>query len=230
MLRRSESTTTSAWTSSAAAISKMVRSAAPLPPDPVDLRVRERDPRQLVGGPHEQDPLDVVRRLGLDHDPLGPVGRARVRVHDDRSKVGEVLDEAGLCRSHDIADRRRVLEARDADHDVRPFEAGDLFSDGRRQHGLRHRAHRTTDAPTAPIRGIVPAYDPRVATAGADRRGSTARASRRADDIGPRPASPVAWSLYDFANTIFSFAVVSSAIGLWLVDDAASASATATSS
>ncbi len=29
----------------------------------------------------------------------------------------------------------------------------------------------------------------------------------------------VAWSLYDFANTIFSFAVVSGAIGLWLVDD-----------
>ncbi len=32
--RRSESTTTSAWTSSAAAISKIVRSAAPLPPVP----------------------------------------------------------------------------------------------------------------------------------------------------------------------------------------------------
>jgi MFS transporter, UMF1 family len=29
----------------------------------------------------------------------------------------------------------------------------------------------------------------------------------------------IAWSLYDFANTIFSFAVVSSAIGLWLVSD-----------
>ena len=29
----------------------------------------------------------------------------------------------------------------------------------------------------------------------------------------------VAWSLYDFANTIFSFAVVSSAIGLWLIAD-----------
>ena len=28
----------------------------------------------------------------------------------------------------------------------------------------------------------------------------------------------VAWSMYDFANTIFSFAVVSSAIGLWLID------------
>src|SRR5262245_16111951 len=27
---------------------------------------------------------------------------------------------------------------------------------------------------------------------------------------------PAAWALYDFANTIFSFAVVSSAIGLWL--------------
>ena len=31
---------------------------------------------------------------------------------------------------------------------------------------------------------------------------------------------PVAWSLYDFANTIFSFAVVSGAIGLWLTDEA----------
>lgn len=30
----------------------------------------------------------------------------------------------------------------------------------------------------------------------------------------------VAWALYDFANTIFSFAVVSGAIGLWLVSDA----------
>jgi MFS transporter, UMF1 family len=29
----------------------------------------------------------------------------------------------------------------------------------------------------------------------------------------------VAWSVYDFANTIFSFAVVSSAIGLWLIAD-----------
>ena len=29
----------------------------------------------------------------------------------------------------------------------------------------------------------------------------------------------VGWSLYDFANTIFSFAVVSSAIGLWLIAD-----------
>jgi UMF1 family MFS transporter len=31
---------------------------------------------------------------------------------------------------------------------------------------------------------------------------------------------PVAWSLYDFANTIFSFAVVSGAIGLWLTAEA----------
>lgn len=35
-----------------------------------------------------------------------------------------------------------------------------------------------------------------------------------------RARVPVAWSLYDFANTIFSFAVVSGAIGLWLTDDA----------
>ena len=32
-----------------------------------------------------------------------------------------------------------------------------------------------------------------------------------------RAIVPVAWSLYDFANTIFSFAVVSGAIGLYLV-------------
>lgn len=35
-----------------------------------------------------------------------------------------------------------------------------------------------------------------------------------------RPVVPVGWALYDFANTIFSYAVVSYAIGLWLVDDA----------
>jgi UMF1 family MFS transporter len=35
-----------------------------------------------------------------------------------------------------------------------------------------------------------------------------------------RPIVPLAWALYDFANTIFSFAVVSGAIGLWLTEDA----------
>ncbi len=34
-----------------------------------------------------------------------------------------------------------------------------------------------------------------------------------------RTIVPVAWSLYDFANTIFSFAVVSGAIGLYLLRD-----------
>jgi MFS transporter, UMF1 family len=34
-----------------------------------------------------------------------------------------------------------------------------------------------------------------------------------------RPRAQVAWAMYDFANTIFSFAVVSGAIGLWLTDD-----------
>ncbi|HTK44733.1 MAG TPA: MFS transporter, partial [Patescibacteria group bacterium] len=34
-----------------------------------------------------------------------------------------------------------------------------------------------------------------------------------------RAGVPIAWALYDFANTIFSFAVVSGAIGLWLVAD-----------
>jgi len=31
-----------------------------------------------------------------------------------------------------------------------------------------------------------------------------------------RARVPVAWALYDFANTIFSYAIVSTAIGLWL--------------
>ena len=117
----------------------------------LDLGIRERDPRELVGRPDEQDPLDVVRRLGLDDDPPRPVRRARVRVHDDRAQVREVLDEAGLRRAHDVADRRGVLEAGDADHDVRSFESVDLFADGRRQHRLRHPAHRTTDAPIGPL-------------------------------------------------------------------------------
>jgi UMF1 family MFS transporter len=33
-----------------------------------------------------------------------------------------------------------------------------------------------------------------------------------------RARVPVAWALYDFANTVFSYAVVSTAIGLWLTD------------
>ena len=35
-----------------------------------------------------------------------------------------------------------------------------------------------------------------------------------------RAIVPAAWALYDFANTIFTYAVVSVAIGLWLTDDA----------
>ena len=50
-----------------------------------------------------------------------------------------------------------------------------------------------------------------------------------ARDPNLRPVAQGAWALYDFANTIFSFAVVSGAIGLYLIDDRSSASATATS-
>ncbi len=37
---------------------------------------------------------------------------------------------------------------------------------------------------------------------------------------GGRARVPAAWATYDFANTIFSYAIVSTAIGLWLTDDA----------
>jgi MFS transporter, UMF1 family len=35
-----------------------------------------------------------------------------------------------------------------------------------------------------------------------------------------RAVVPLGWALYDFANTIFSYAIVSYAMGLWLVEDA----------
>jgi UMF1 family MFS transporter len=59
----------------------------------------------------------------------------------------------------------------------------------------------------------------------ASRDASPVTASGRSAGLGAltpsgRAIVPAAWSLYDFANTIFSFAVVSGAIGLWLVDDA----------
>jgi MFS transporter, UMF1 family len=34
-----------------------------------------------------------------------------------------------------------------------------------------------------------------------------------------RAGVPVAWALYDFANTVYSYAIVSYAMGLWLVED-----------
>jgi MFS transporter, UMF1 family len=40
-----------------------------------------------------------------------------------------------------------------------------------------------------------------------------------AGDPNLRPLAQGAWTLYDFANTIFSFAIVSGAMGLWLTAD-----------
>ena len=59
----------------------------------------------------------------------------------------------------------------------------------------------------------------RDAQPAAERRGPASPIDRLAG-LTPsgRAIVPVAWSLYDFANTIFSFAVVSGAIGLFLVD------------
>src|SRR5688572_18964573 len=66
--------------------------------------------------------------------------------------------------------------------------------------------------------GTCRAYHPAVASAAP----STGQASRARGLAGLTPSGraivPAAWSLYDFANTIFSFAVVSGAIGLYLND------------
>jgi hypothetical protein len=91
----------------------------------------------------EQDLLDVVGRLRIDDDAAGAVRGARIRVDDDGPQVREVLDEAGLSRTHHVADGRSVLEAWDADHDVGFTESGDLFPHGRSQGSLGHRPHRT---------------------------------------------------------------------------------------
>src|SRR6476469_537014 len=47
-----------------------------------------------------------------------------------------------------------------------------------------------------------------------------ARPGRGLGALSPtgRAAEPASWALYDFANTIFSYAVVSTAIGLWATD------------
>ncbi len=56
------------------------------------------------------------------------------------------------------------------------------------------------------------------ASSGAPGRGPLARLAALTPSGQARV--PGAWSLYDFANTIFSFAIVSGAIGLWLTSDA----------
>lgn len=51
-------------------------------------------------------------------------------------------------------------------------------------------------------------------------QGLPSRPARGLGALSPtgRAAEPGAWALYDFANTIFSYAVVSTAIGLWATD------------
>src|SRR5206468_10505471 len=101
--------------------------------DAVDLGIGEADARQLVRRAYEEDLLDMVRRLRLDDDASGSVRRSGVAVDGHGPQVREVLDQTRLRGAHDVADRGGVLEAGDADHDVRVAQAGDLIADCRRQ-------------------------------------------------------------------------------------------------
>src|SRR6476659_8017430 len=76
--------------------------------------------------------------------------------------------------------------------------------------GMGIEGHRSRDAA---------AYHRAVATAVASDGPATALGGLARLTPSGRTAVPVAWSLYDFANTIFSYAIVSTAIGLWLTDD-----------
>jgi MFS transporter, UMF1 family len=65
------------------------------------------------------------------------------------------------------------------------------------------------------------AYHRRVTASGPPIVPATRRSSGLAALTPSRRAIvPLAWATYDFANTIFSYAIVSFAIGLWLTDDA----------
>jgi UMF1 family MFS transporter len=69
--------------------------------------------------------------------------------------------------------------------------------------------------------GIVRGRSPRIIVLVASAAPSSGPGPRPGGLAGLTPSGraivPVAWSLYDFANTIFSFAVVSGAIGLYLI-------------
>ena len=58
-----------------------------------------------------------------------------------------------------------------------------------------------------------------AATTGGPASPPTARRGLAALTPSGRAIVPASWAIYDFANTIFSFAVVSGAIGLYLVND-----------
>jgi hypothetical protein len=62
--------------------------------------------------------------------------------------------------------------------------------------------------------------DRRVATIDAPAAATTDGLRGRLAALTPtgRASVPVGWALYDFANTIYSYAIVSYAIGLWAVD------------
>ena len=115
--------------------------------------------------------------------------------------------QSGSMIGSTIVVRRRLAE--------RPAGAAAAPADRGAVSGARimRRSQRSyPDVPRAIIRAV---------TSPADRPAS--RATRRGGLAALTPSGraivPIAWALYDFANTIFSFAVVSGAIGLWLVDD-----------
>jgi len=112
--------------------------------DAVDLGIGQADAPQPVRRPDQQDLLHVAGRLGLDDDPLGAVGRARVGVDQDGPQLREVLDQPGLGGADDVTYRGRVPIARNADHDVGATEPGDLIGYRGNQGAGRHRGHRTT--------------------------------------------------------------------------------------
>jgi UMF1 family MFS transporter len=67
------------------------------------------------------------------------------------------------------------------------------------------------------IRPVSATDLPVTATGAASRLGRLGRALGGLTPTG-RASVPASWALYDFANTIYSYAVVSYAIGLWSVD------------
>ena len=116
----------------------------PLAADAVDVGIGQADAIEPVLRVDEQDLLDVSGRLGLDDNPLRSVGGTGIRIDQNGAEIGKVLDETGLGSPNHVADRGRVPEARNSDHDVGIAKPGDLVANCRRQCTGGHRVHRTT--------------------------------------------------------------------------------------
>ena len=153
---------------------------------------------------------DLLGQEAIDDDRVRGDGRAAAR---PRSSAWSSTGVAGLVDEQRDA---RGLD-RGQDPDAGPERLDDRVVDSRRRRpipiGLRAQVADDRQGGRASSSGRM-LDDYHRAVTSTPRPGGLAGLTPSG-----RAVVPAAWSLYDFANTIFSFAVVSGAIGLYLVND-----------